>query len=231
MRRSFVTLMVAAFPIAGVAQSTEVQRHGYVWETWVADTFFGGYRQASYTQEWDIPAEANKDRGGIPANPKVARLGAPIDLSDALRQFDIDEPFLLIIGYWKQEGDSKRIVNAIAARVEPEQWRKLWGDVTRADVEQLDAIVKDRSLAPAEARRRAQAMKRAAPFNTAAIQMNPKIGADGQRRLQCSLTFDAVFTHLAPGANRAPVKVAELWGVPVPGPFYSPPRSFGSDPD
>ena len=229
MRTPAIILILLA--LACGARAVEVQRHGLVWETWIADTFFGGYRQASYTQQWDIPAEANAAHGGIPANPKFAKFGTPVDLGDALRQFDIDEPFLLLIGYWAQEGGSKRIVNAVAIRVEPAQWRALWGDITRADLERLDAAIKDRDIDYLEARRRAQAIKAEPPFRTAAITLNPKIDSRVQRRLQCSLSFSKVFAHLAPGASRAAIDSQKLWGVRVPAPFYSPPRSAESSPD
>jgi hypothetical protein len=225
-------IIAATLLVVCSARAAEVQRHGIVWETWVADTFFGGYRQQSYTQKWDIPADANTAHGGIPANPKFTKHRTPVDLGDALRQFDIDEPFVLVIGYWKQEGNRKRIVNVVAARVEPSQWRALWGDITRADLERLDAAIKDRAIDHVEARRRAQAIKSKPPFTTAAITLNPKINSRTQRRLQCSVSFDKMFTHLAPGANRRAIDAPELWDVPVPGPFYSPPRSSGSaEPD
>jgi len=211
--------------LAWSANAAEVQSHGYLWETWIADTFFDGYRQASYTQLWDIPAEANTARGGIPVNPKFTKFRTPVDLGDALRQFDIDEAFILIVGYWVQEGDTKRIVNVIAPRVEPVQWRKLWGAITRADLERFDAVIKDRNIGYLEARRRAQAMKASTPFNTALITLNPKIDSKGQRRLQCSLGFDAVFTHLAPEATREAGEAPELFGRPIPAPFHSLPRS------
>ena len=66
-------------------QAQEVQQHGFVFEKWVRDTFFGGYRPADYTQKWDIPKEANKNHGGVPVNPKAIKYAAPVDLGDALR--------------------------------------------------------------------------------------------------------------------------------------------------
>ncbi|HUG10558.1 MAG TPA: hypothetical protein VMM36_06070 [Opitutaceae bacterium] len=224
-------ILALALLAAPLARAAEVQRHGYVWETWIADTFFGGYRQSDYTQQWDIPAKANTAHGGIPANPKFMKHGTPVDLGDALRQFDIDEPFLLIVGYWRQEGNQKRIVNVVAVRVEPAQWRSLWCDITRADLERLDAAIKERSIDHLEARRRAQAIKNAPPFTTAVITVNPKIDSRSQRRLQCSISFDKVFTHLAPDASRDATDSPQFWGVRVPAPFYSPPRSADSSPD
>lgn len=203
----------------------EVQRHGVVFEEWIRKTFFGGYQPADYTQRWDIPANVNTNHGGVPVNPKAAKWGTPVDLGDALRQFDIQEPFLLIVGFWQQDGAVKRFVNVQAVRVEPEQWRRLWGLVTRADLERLDALIKDPSRDVLAARREAQATKRRPPFTDAVIQVNPKIDAK-QRRLQCSLRFADFFGHLAPLADRAATNKPTLFGVALPAEVASPPREF-----
>src|SRR5437879_6251188 len=47
-------LAAVAFVTALVAVAQEVQHHGLVFEEWIDDTFFGGYRPPSYTQKWDI---------------------------------------------------------------------------------------------------------------------------------------------------------------------------------
>lgn len=129
MKRAFLSL-VLLLATAALVHAQEVQRHGLVFEKWVRDTFFEGYKPASYTQRWDIPAAANRAHGGIPVNPKAVKHGTPVDLGDALRQYAIDEPFLLIIGFWQQDGDMKRIVNIIAPEISPALWRQLWGPVT-----------------------------------------------------------------------------------------------------
>ncbi len=211
--------------------AAEVQAHGLAFEHWVCDAFFAGYRPSGYTQKWDIPASANRladpALAGLPANPKAARLGGSVGLGDALRQYDIDEPFLLVLGYWEQSGPAqKRFVKLLAPRVEPAAWRALWGPVTRADLERLDAVVKDRSLPPAEARRRAREMKAKPPFTQAVFVLNPKIDEKGQRRLQCSLRYADVFKHLAPGLSPDREDAPTLWGVSFPCPLASPPREF-----
>ncbi len=209
------------------ALAQEVQQHGFVFEKWVRDTFFGGYVAPGYTQKWDIPKEVNKGHGRVPVNPKAIKYGAPVDLGDALRQFEVDEPFMLIIGYWMQEGDGKRIVNIISPTVTPKLWRALWGPITLEDLKRLDAVVKDRKLDYREARAQAQKIKSAAPFTKAIITVNPKIDSKGQRRLQCSLGFKSVFKHLAPQADPKPQQTPQLFGVNAPGPFRSEPRQFG----
>ncbi|MEO0055751.1 MAG: hypothetical protein RLZZ50_1698 [Verrucomicrobiota bacterium] len=223
----FAALLV----VAPAVRAVEVQAHGLAFEHWVCDTFFGGYRPDGYTQKWDVPAAANRlaDPGlsALPVNPKATRFGAPVGLGDALRQFDIGEPFLLILGYWEQTGPGeKRFVKILAPRVEPAAWRALWGPVTRADLERLDAVVKDRSLTPAETRRRAQSLKDRPPFSRAVFVLNPKIDEKGQRRLQCSLRYADVLKHLAPDSSPGADESPSLWGVPFPGPVESGPRRF-----
>lgn len=214
----------AAALILGSAQ--EVQGHGLVFEQWVRDTFFDGYKPASYTQRWDIPASANRDHGAIPVNPKAVKHGTAVDLGDALRQYEIDEPFLLILGFWQQDGDMKRIVNIIAPEISPELWRKLWGPVTYADLRRLDTLIKDPGPSVEETRRLALKMKNSPPFTGAVIQVNPKIDNHGQRRLQCSIRFSDVFKHLAPGADPQPQARPALFGTEYPGPIASKPRDL-----
>ena len=207
-------------------RAEEVQSHGLVFEQWVRDAFFDGYHPPSYTQKWDIPAAANRAHGGVPVNPKAAKYGTPVDLGDALRQFDIAEPFILVVGFWRQEGDEKRFVNIVAPRLEPAAWKKFWGDITRADLEKLDAVIKDKSLTPEQARAAAQKIKNAPPFSRAVIEVNPKIDSKTQRRLQCSVRFEDVFKSLAPEADPKPQERPALWGVAFPHAVASKPRAF-----
>lgn len=228
--RGLLARLVFAWLLSCVStlRAQEVQQHGLAFETWIRDTFFDGYVPPGYTQKWDIPAEANLRHGGVPVNPKAAKYRTPVDLGDALRQYDITEPFILAVGYWVQEGDEKRFVNIVAPRIEPDAWRRLWGPVTRADLERLDAVIKDRSLTYREARKQAQAIKDAPPFTHAVIVMNPKIDSKGQRRLQCSLRSDDLYQHLAPEAHTGVQKTPSLWGVPFPATVKSRPREFSS---
>lgn len=222
----WLALLAAGAALLIPASAQEVPSPGLGFERWVRDTFFDGYKPASHTQRWDIPASANRDHGAIPVNPKTARHGAAVDLGDALRQYEIDEPFLLILGFWSQDGDVKRIVNIIAPEISPELWRRLWGPVTYADLRRLDALIKDTGPSVEEIRRLALKMKNSPPFSEAVIQVNPKIDDRGQRRLQCSIRFSDVFQHLAPGADPSPQARPALFGVEYPGPITSKPRDL-----
>jgi len=216
----FVGLVLCSAPLA----AREVQSHGLIFEKWLRDTFFGGYEPKGYTQKWDIPASANRNHGGIPVNPKAAKHGSPVGLGDAVRQFEIEEPFLLIVGFWEQVMPTKKSwVNVQAAEVKPEVWRTLWGKITKADLERLIAVIKDKSLSLEETRAQAQVIKLQEPFASAIMELNPKIDKS-QRRLQCSLSFDAFFDHLAPKAERGKLEKPQVFGVPLPASFTSTPR-------
>lgn len=219
-------LLLAVLLASPFLLAQEVQQHGLVFEEWVRDTFFDGYKPPSYTQKWDIPAAANKTHGGIPVNPKAIKYGTPVDLGDALRQFDIAEPFILVVGFWRQEGDDKRFVNIVAPRIDPVAWRRLWGPVTRADLARLDAVIKDKSLTPEQARSAALKIKNAPPFTQSIIVVNPKIDSKTQRRLQCSLRFEDLFKLLAPDADPAARDHVSLWGAEFPQVLVSKPRTF-----
>jgi hypothetical protein len=210
---------------ASLAHATEVQRHGLSFEHWVADTFFGGHRLSGPTDKWDIPASANKNHGRIPVNPKATQYGEPVLLGDALRQYDINEPFLLIVGSWEQDGRGKKFVQSLVARIQPDQWRRLWAPVTRKDLEAMDKLVKDTSRPISEVRKEVLRRKKLPPFSEAVIQLNPKIDRS-QRRLQCSISYVRLFKNLAPGRSRKAQPFAEIFGRRIPSIAVSPPRKL-----
>lgn len=226
MRRGWRILCILGFGLVG-AGAREVQGHGVEFERWLRETFFDGYVPEGYTQKWDIPASANPEHGKVPVNPKAAKFGSPVDFGDALRQFAIvaqQERFLLIVGFWKQVSpEQKRWVNVQTVEVVPEQWAKLWGPITLADLKRLDAVVKDAGLSITEARAKAKALKAQLPFTKAIMQVNPKIDAQ-QRRLQCSLRFADFFRYLAPEAAAVEQAQPKVFGVALPEDFASAPR-------
>ena len=210
---------------ASLSHATEVQQHGLSFEQWVADTFFGEHRASGPTDKWDIPASANTHHGRIPVNPKATQYGEPVLLGDALRQYDIKETFLLLVGFWEQDGRDKKFVQSLVARIEPEQWRELWAPVTRKDLEAMDKLVKDTSRPVAEVRKEVLRRKKQPPFSQAVIQLNPKIDKS-QRRLQCSISYVRLFKNLAPGRDRKARSFAEIFGRRIPSVPASPPRKF-----
>ncbi len=171
--------------------------------------------------EKKVPAHFQR----LPVSIKASKFGSPIGFGDALRQFSIEEDFLLIVGFWKQMGNTKRIVATEAAKVSVEQWQKLWSPITIRELRRLDAIIKNVNEGYQETRRKAREMKKQEPCRSAKIVLNPKIDSKSQRRLQCSLPFKTFWESLAkrePYQSDAP----ELFGEKAQTIMFSPPRSF-----
>jgi hypothetical protein len=199
-----------------LAAAQEPTAHDPAFEHWVRETFFGGYRTTGATPRWEIPASANPDHGGAPVAVKTSRVGMAIDLGEALRQYEIDEPFMLLVGFWEPAGDGKRFVQIVAPVVSPEQWRKLWGSVSYADLQRLDALIKDTGPTVEEIRRRVLLLKNSPPFNSAVIQLNPKLDERGPRRLQCSLRYQDLLAYLTPDESTRAKERPALFGVDYP---------------
>ncbi len=209
---------------------TQVQSHGFLFEKWVKDTFFGKI-ESDYTQKWDISAEQNTNSKipeplrQIPISIKTAKYGSPIGLGDAIRQFTIEEDFLFIVGFWKQEGSRKNIVAVEAVKVSVSEWRELWSPITLNDLKQLDDNIKDNQVDYKTARQKAKETKKSEPYCLAKIVLNPKIDSKSQRRLQCSLPFKTFWENLVkkePFQSDEP----ELFGVKVVRSMASSPRVF-----
>lgn len=216
--------LLLLFVLALAAPAQEPPRYNLVFEKWVRDAFFDGYKPTGPAPRWSIPAAANQHHGGLPVNLAFARHGTAVELGDALRHYEIDQPFILVLGFWRQDGDSKRVTGLFAPEITAAQWRKLWGPITYNDLLKFDALIKDPGLPAEELRRLALKLKNSPPFTDAVIQVNPRIGTDGQRRLLCSLRFADVFGYLVPEANQQPQSQPALWGVRHPGPILSPAR-------
>jgi len=212
----------------------EVQHHGFSFEKWVCDKFFGGYA-GCYMQKWDVPQSENRhsqvpcDLRGLPVSVKAVKYGAPIALGDALRQYSIDEPFLLIVGFWCQRSESEKWFEEMAcAKIDPGLWKQLWGRLESEDLLKLDQIVKTQSTPYAEARSQAREWKKLTFASSASqIVINPKIDSKNQRRVQCSLPF-RVFWKVV-GREAGVADAPTLFSVEFDNPIISSSRSFTQD--
>lgn len=210
---------------------TEVQIHGFTFEKWVRDEFFGEY-EGDYMQKWDIPADHNtstkvpKASRYISVSIKTAKYGSPIGLGDILRQRIIDCDFLLIVGFWRQRSPKEKWIEDIGVcRFNAAQWNSLWGSLTLAQLQAIDTVVKDTSLPYQTARAKVRAWKNSTTeVGTSRIVVNPKIDSKSQRRIQCSLPFSVFWQHAGrdPEQSDAPT----LFSFRFPNPIVSGPRKF-----
>lgn len=172
----------------------EVQLHGFDFENWIKKTFFDEFSVPfPYSNKWDIPTEFNtlqivpKEFRNLPVSVKTCKNLSPIGFGDALRQFEIDEDFLLIVGFWEQSDGNKNFVAVEAVKVTVEDWKNLFEPLTEKDIKLLDSTIKNRETHYSEVRKLAKEIKKS--FAKTKIVLNPKIDSKIQRRLQCSLPF------------------------------------------
>lgn len=212
----------------------EVQNHGFSFEKWVRDSLFEGYT-GCYMQKWDVAPDHNQhesipaDLRDIPVSVKTAKWGSPIALGDALRQRAIDEPFLMIVGFWRQRTPFEKWFEDIGwARFDPPIWDSLWGSLRSAEIGEIDRIVKNTDTHYSVVRAEAQDWKtKVCAGSDSKIVINPKIDSKKQRRVQCSLPF-SVFWQ-AVGRDAQASDSPSLFGLPFENPVISSARTFNQD--
>lgn len=212
----------------------EVQRHGFDFENWVKETFFAEF-DANYTQKWDIPVQANhlkiipKEFRNLPVSIKTCKFGSPIGFGDAIRQFNNNEDFLLIVGFWQQSESYKNFTAVEGVKILASDWKNLFSPLDSADLILLDSTIKNIESHYSEARKTAKEIKNSDKFKQAKIVLNPKIDSKTQRRLQCSLPFN-IFWRDFVGKEPYQNINCDLFGEKVPNPFLSGQRIFKPKP-
>lgn len=123
--------------------------------------------------------------------------------------------FTFVVGFWDRKGARKRVVRVVVAKVTAQTWRRLWGRLTRSQLDALARAVSARGEDYEAARRRAKEGKAKLAAEANLIVLNPKIDSKGQRQLQCSLPFDAFFSQIVGENDPQPEAAPTLWGEPV----------------
>lgn len=208
----------------------EVQAHGFSFEKWVRDHFFSGY-QGTYMQKWDVPHDYKGETSvpakfqNLPVSIKSAKFGSPIGLGDVLRQRQIGQNFLMIVGFWQQRTPTEKwIVDIGCAVFDTAAWQNLWGQLTLDDISSIDGVVKNLNEHFSIVRAKAQQWKTKPAVQTSTLVINPKIDSKTQRRIQCSLPYTTFWNYT--GRKPTPQDCPELWGHVFPNPIKSSARTF-----
>lgn len=186
-------------------------------------------------QKWDIPPDRNHHESvpeefrNISVSVKTAKYGSPIALGDVLRQRSIDEPFLLIVGFWRQRTSFEKWFEDIGwVKFTPAIWNSLWGSLSLRKIAEFDQAVKNLGNHYSVLRKQAKDWKTSVISTSGSrIVINPKIGSNKQRRIQCSLPF-RIFWE-AVGREATVHESPELFGIPFQNPVMSSARLFNQD--
>lgn len=203
---------------------SEVQNHGFQLENWVKKTFFNDCI-VKYSEKWDIPASYNNEYGKLPISIKSVKYKSSIGLGDAIRQFKIDEDFILIVFFWIQNGSNKKIECVSSNIIKVDNWKKMWQPIDKDNLEILDSIIKTEP-SYIKAREKAKNILKNNPFNNSIISLNPKIDSKTQRRLQCSLSYKNYLENIDDINKISISEKLKLWDVNVPIYWNSNPRKF-----
>lgn len=212
----------------------EVQKHGIVLQNELLKNVFKltdeEIAQIKYTSKLDLPREFNRigDFGG---SIKTTKTPNKVDMADCLRVYDSmssDEPLHMIVMQYKQLGDVKHVSEIIEIDLTSAQ-ELLFGQLTRADIEELDravkAVPKGRQQTAAE-RAKIQELKKRLNNLSGAIHCNPKCDSKDQRRLQCSFNKFQQFLEENPARIVERGTAAAFRGGAISGEVASGPRVF-----
>lgn len=173
----------------------ESQAHGFKIERMLraCSEFGGAITPSNYSSEFDVPAGLSAWSQGAPVQIKTT-LGSQVMLGDALRNFNRDVPFELLIVCGYQHSASVKIFDRIERFLfEPLEWRSLFGTLPLEDLFTLDAFIRSIPKGSQEAlRAEAHARKQKLIDKHAPIvSLQPKIDSKSQRRLQSGASLES----------------------------------------
>ncbi len=208
---------------------SENQQHGKAFETLIRDC--GLFRGASEfpepsTAKFDISARF--DPAGLPTSIK-ATSNRVIAMADARRFWELDCTIRLIVGRYRQTGSDKRFDMIHEFILTAEDLGVLRGDITSDDVARLHSGIGPEAFPigqHGEARAWAKQEKKALVTRATQTTLSPKIDSKKQRRLQCSVTIDAVMA-LTSGTSRHTVHANRFGDLALPLIVSSSLREFG----
>ena len=174
----------------------EVQSHGNDYEDFVIKRLTGKSKKeydslkgkGGYTSAMDLVEGLLVDKN---YSIKTAK-GNKVDCGDILRRMS-EKSYTVVVGQWRQDGNTKIIHTEYTFNVKPEDYIKLWGSMTYEQVKEFDQYVKSipktregQQSTKAERTRR----KSEIACKDALMVIHPKVDSKSQRRVQCSFKID-----------------------------------------
>lgn len=164
----------------------EVQNHGFVFEDWVKSVLGVKELAYKYTQKWDIPGET-------PISVKCMGFTNALEFGSAVRIWEINETFTLVVGRWEQVGFKKLIRSIDEIDITPEILKEMRGDISLEEIRNFDKKIK---TFPAGKVGQKQGIKFASTWKAerkdriGLLTITHKIDSKNQRRIQCNLNYN-----------------------------------------
>ncbi len=174
----------------------EVQSHGNAYESLVIERLTGKTKteydalkgKGGYTSAMDLVEGLLVDKN---YSIKVTN-GNKVDCGDILRRMS-ENNYTIVVGQWRQDGNSKIIHTEYTFNIKPEDYNKLWGNMKYELVEEYDKFIK--SIPAGKEAQQSTKEERTKRKNNitckdALMVIHPKVDSKNQRRVQCSFKID-----------------------------------------
>lgn len=199
------------YSILFIRMTTEVQSHGFKWEKEICINVYGATAEEmkgiKYNSKMDLPGQFNRLNENCDISVKTTGSPNTVCMGDCLRVFDAvflqhddhddvgsgggsGAPLHLTVIHYTQcdETRCKKVRSIIEVDLTNSR-TELFGTVTRAQLEELDALVKSipqKRKPTNEEHASMYALRDALQAQCGAIYLNIKCDSKSQRRLQCS---------------------------------------------
>lgn len=168
------------------------QIHGKVFEDMIkACELFSSSADSerSPTASFDIEARFDREHG-LPISIKTTKTNS-IGLADARKFVSISEPFKMIVGCYKQNGNIKEFFEVYQFIITNEAHALIVGNLSSKFVSCFHEMISMESLTSYDQARKIAHAINSVPFETN-LSLNPKIDSKRQRRLQTSISINSL---------------------------------------
>lgn len=161
------------------------QNHGIIFENYIKSAFY-----IPRSEGWDLEKECDLiDK--LPTSIKtVKNTSSTIDLADARRFWNLNEPFRLLVGSYYQNNQYKDFYLLTEYIISVEEHKILLGNIAYNEIELFHEELKSFKIGEHLLARKFAQEKLNILKNRSKITLNPKIDSKSQRRLQCSITLN-----------------------------------------
>lgn len=200
------------------------QAHGFHLEDAIRSNLYPGARKLAHIHPWDVEAGHSSWNALHPSQIKCAtasdEAGAASDvmLGDALRNYDREGAFEMVIADLAQRGDEKVVRRYLRLAFEPGAFRAaIFGSMERVELEAADGLVKsvpigDDPAARKSVHRHCQELEERAQMGG---DLQAKMSrSKSQRRLQASCSQEALTRAASRAEAIGPERFAAL-GLPA----------------
>jgi hypothetical protein len=167
----------------------EVQNHGFLFENWVKNVLKVDKLATNYTQKWDI-------EGKVPISVKFMGLTNALEFGSAVRIWEINEPFILIIGRWEQVNDMKIVRSIDEIKITTDHLNIMKGNITLEEIKEFDMKIKSFPSGKEGQKNGiffANKWKQERKKRMGLLTITHKIDSKNQRRIQCNLNYKNYF--------------------------------------